>query len=120
MKTQEEILSLLAEGLKAAGERHTALNLGDRGRYLGVSDLALGLTCPRAVVAAKLSWKQAAPAWKHCLNSVTGTGWNTELRRRLGLPGGNTSRNCASAYVTEKYRSKPIWTWCCLMKMAAA
>jgi hypothetical protein len=62
MKTQADILSFLAEGLKAASDQHTILNLGDRSQYLGVSDLALGLTCPRAVVAAKLAGEQAAPS----------------------------------------------------------
>ena len=55
MKTPEEILSLLASGLAAASEKHTQETLGDRSVYLGVSDLALGLACPRAVVAAKLA-----------------------------------------------------------------
>ncbi|UQZ90624.1 hypothetical protein C4J81_15975 [Deltaproteobacteria bacterium Smac51] len=54
MKAQE-LLSLLASGLEAAAHAHTASNLGDRRTYLGMSDLARGLTCPRAVVARKLN-----------------------------------------------------------------
>jgi len=54
MNTQEEILSLLAAGLKAASENHTREMLGDRSSCLGLSDLALGLSCSRAAVATKL------------------------------------------------------------------
>jgi len=59
MKTQEEILSLLASGLAAASENHTKEVLGDRSQYLGLSDLALGLSCPKAVVAGKLAGENA-------------------------------------------------------------
>lgn len=54
MKAQE-ILSLLASGLEAAAQAHTASALGDRRSYLGMSDLARGLSCPRAVLAQKLN-----------------------------------------------------------------
>ncbi|UQZ88024.1 hypothetical protein C4J81_01840 [Deltaproteobacteria bacterium Smac51] len=54
MKNQQKILSLLANGLEAARHQHTLQSLGDRGTYLGMSDLALGLRCPRAVVARKV------------------------------------------------------------------
>ena len=57
MKT-EEILSLLALGLEATGREHTATTLGDRSQYLGLSDLARALSCPRAVVAAKMGLAQ--------------------------------------------------------------
>jgi len=50
-----EILSLLASGLEAAAQAHTASTLGDRRSYLGMSDLARGLSCPRAVLAQKLN-----------------------------------------------------------------
>ena len=51
----EEVLSLLARGLEAAANKHTVSTLGDRQTYLGMSDLARGLSCPRAVVADKLA-----------------------------------------------------------------
>ena len=51
----EEVLSLLAKGLEAAANEHTVSTLGDRQTYLGMSDLARGLSCPRAVVAGKLT-----------------------------------------------------------------
>ncbi len=87
MNSQEKILSLLAEGLKAAGERHTALNLGDRGRYLGVSDLSLGLTCPRAVVAAKLTGEQAAPSLETLLKLRRGHWLEYGVEEALGAAG---------------------------------
>jgi hypothetical protein len=58
MKTQEEILSLLLSGLTRASENHTRETLGDRSAYLGLSDLALGLSCPRTVAAEKLTVNQ--------------------------------------------------------------
>ena len=51
----EAILSLLATGLEAASEAQTVSSLGDRQSYLGMSDLARGLACPRAVLARKLN-----------------------------------------------------------------
>jgi hypothetical protein len=54
MKTQEEVLSLLAEGLEAAAKEQAVSMLGNRQTYLGMSDLARGLSCPRAIAADKL------------------------------------------------------------------
>ncbi len=87
MDSQEKILSLLAEGLKAAGERHTVLNLGDRGRYLGVSDLALGLACPRAIVATKLGGEQAAPSLETLLKLRRGHWLEYGVEEALGAAG---------------------------------
>ena len=50
----EDVLSLLAKGLEAAANEHTASSLGDRRTYLGMSDLSRGLSCPRTIVADKL------------------------------------------------------------------
>lgn len=61
MKAQE-LLSLLASGLEAAAHGHTVSALGDRQSYLGMSDLARGLACPRAVVARKLNGETTSPA----------------------------------------------------------
>jgi len=55
MKTQDEILSLLAQGLEADRLQQGQTSLGDRKRYLGMSDLSRAITCPRAVIAAKLN-----------------------------------------------------------------
>ena len=60
MKAQE-LLSLLASGLEAAAHAHTTSSLGDRRTYLGISDLARGLACPRAVVAQKMDGDPATP-----------------------------------------------------------
>ena len=54
MKDQNDVLTLLAQGLEAAANEHTVATLGDRQAYLGMSDLARGLSCPRAVLADKL------------------------------------------------------------------
>jgi len=54
-----EILSLLAFGLEASAQAHTTSALGDRRSYLGMSDLARGLSCPRAVLAQKLDGEPA-------------------------------------------------------------
>ena len=51
----EEVLSLLARGLEAAANEHTVSTLGDRRSYLGMSDLARGLSCPRGAIASKLA-----------------------------------------------------------------
>ena len=56
----EDVLTLLARGLGAAANSHTVSTLGDRRHYLGMSDLARGLSCPRAVVADKLRNDNAA------------------------------------------------------------
>jgi len=62
-----EILSLLASGLEAATQAHTAVALGDRRTYLGMSDLARGLSCPRAVVAGKLAPEPAGQSLEKLL-----------------------------------------------------
>jgi hypothetical protein len=55
MNYPQDILSLLESGLKANSLGQAERTLGDRQTYLGMSDLAQGLSCPRAVLAKKLS-----------------------------------------------------------------
>lgn len=50
----EGLLEVLRCGLKRDAERRTAILLGDRSRYVGLSDIAKMLDCPRAALAAKL------------------------------------------------------------------
>jgi hypothetical protein len=54
MNNPDEILSMLENSLKAFSVNQTMASLGNRQAYLGMSDLAHGLTCPRAVIANKL------------------------------------------------------------------
>lgn len=48
------LLSSLAHGLQRHAEAATAVTLGDRSRYIGLSDIGRGLDCLRATVAGKL------------------------------------------------------------------
>ena len=50
----EGLLEILRCGLERYAERQTAIRLGDRSRYVGLSDIARMLDCPRAALAAKL------------------------------------------------------------------
>ncbi|MDR1084790.1 MAG: hypothetical protein LBP22_08010, partial [Deltaproteobacteria bacterium] len=54
MPSENEILALLAEGLEAASRNQAALELGDRSSYLGLSDLAGAMSCPRPVILNKV------------------------------------------------------------------
>lgn len=48
------LLALIAHGLHAHAEQSTALTLGDRSRYIGLSDIGRALECPRAALCNKL------------------------------------------------------------------
>jgi hypothetical protein len=48
------LLSVLAQGLQRHAEIATSATLGDRSRYIGLSDIGRGLDCLRATVAGKL------------------------------------------------------------------
>ena len=50
----EGLLEILRCGLERYAERQTAIRLGGRSRYVGLSDIARMLDCPRAALAAKL------------------------------------------------------------------
>jgi hypothetical protein len=55
MPNDNAVLNLLREGLNIHAKSQTLATLGDRQTYLGMSDLAFGISCPRAVLASKLS-----------------------------------------------------------------
>jgi len=55
------LIRLLTQGLLAHGEQKTAKELGNRSRYIGMSDIGKGMECMRAAVASKLGLS-AAPA----------------------------------------------------------
>jgi len=48
------LMALLARGLVETSAQRTALSLGDRSRYIGMSDIGRALECPRAAVGRKL------------------------------------------------------------------
>ena len=48
------LMALLAKGLVESSEQRTASSLGDRSRYIGMSDIGRALECPRAAVGRKL------------------------------------------------------------------
>ncbi|WP_418715775.1 hypothetical protein [Bilophila wadsworthia] len=50
----EGLLGILCRGLERDARQRTAILLGDRSRYVGLSDIAKMLDCPRAALAAKL------------------------------------------------------------------
>ena len=50
----EGLLEILCCGLERDAEQRKANRLGDRSRYVGLSDIARMLDCPRAALAAKL------------------------------------------------------------------
>jgi hypothetical protein len=54
VNSETEILDLISAGLEAASKNQATSELGDRRSYLGISDLARGLSCTRAVVLDKL------------------------------------------------------------------
>ena len=48
------LMVLLAKGLVESSVQRTASSLGDRSRYIGMSDIGRALECPRAAVGRKL------------------------------------------------------------------
>lgn len=50
----KEILSILTQGLAVCSQKHTAATLGDRSRYVGMSDIGKAADCLRAAVASKV------------------------------------------------------------------
>jgi len=52
------LLALISNGLYLHAEQTSALTLGDRSRYIGLSDIGRALECPRAALAAKIFPRQ--------------------------------------------------------------
>ena len=48
------LMAILARGLVECSAQRTASSLGDRSRYIGMSDIGRALECPRAAVGRKL------------------------------------------------------------------
>lgn len=58
----DSILGLLTHALAVHGQQRTALSLGDRNSYIGMSDIAKAADCLRAAVAEKLRPALPKPA----------------------------------------------------------
>ena len=64
----EGLLGILCCGLERSAEQRTAIQLGDRSQYVGMSDIAKMLDCPRAALAGKLyipEYRSTDEALKH-------------------------------------------------------
>ena len=82
----EGLLEILRCGLERYAERQTAIRLGDRSRYVGLSDIAKMLDCPRAALAAKLclpEYKNAGEALKRQLLLQRGHWFETGVHQAL-------------------------------------
>ena len=65
------LMALLAKGLVETSAQRTASSLGDRSRYIGLSDIGRALECPRAAVGNKLFGNSAElQANPDCLSSM--------------------------------------------------
>ncbi len=61
------LLTLLRNGLHIHSERTTALTLGDRSQYIGLSDIGRALECPRAALMNKIRPQPQASLQKHLI-----------------------------------------------------
>jgi hypothetical protein len=72
MPSENEMLTLLAEGLEASSRNQAALELGDRSSYLGLSDLARAMSCPRPVILNKVLKGSKPQSLQHLLQLSRG------------------------------------------------
>ena len=82
----EGLLEILCCGLERDAEQRTANWLGDRSRYVGMSDIAKMLDCPRAALAAKLytsAPKNTAEALKRQIPLQRGHWFETGIHQAL-------------------------------------
>ena len=82
----ERLLEILRYGLERNAEQQTAIQLGDRSLYVGMSDIAKMLDCPRAALATKLyttEHKNTAEALKHQLLLQRGHWFEKGVRQAL-------------------------------------
>ena len=82
----EGLLGILYCGLERSAEQRTAIQLGDRSRYVGLSDIAKMLDCPRAALAAKLyppEHRNTAEALNHQITFQRGHWFETGVHQAL-------------------------------------
>ena len=82
----EGLLKILRCGLERSAEQRTAIQLGDRSQYVGMSDIAKMLNCPRAALAGKLytpEYRSTDEALKHQLLLQRGHWFETGVHQVL-------------------------------------
>lgn len=82
----EGLLKILRCGLERSAEQRTAIQLGDRSQYVGMSDIAKMLDCPRAALAAKLyppEHRNTAEALNHQITFQRGHWFETGVHQAL-------------------------------------
>ena len=82
----EGLLKILRCGLERSAEQRTAIQLGDRSQYVGMSDIAKMLNCPRAALAGKLytpEYRSPDEALKHQLLLQRGHWFETGVHQAL-------------------------------------
>lgn len=82
----EGLLSILRCGLERYAEQQPAIQLGDRSRYVGLSDVSRMLDCPRAALANKLlshEYPDAAEALKCQLRFQRGHWFESGIHQAL-------------------------------------
>ena len=98
----EGLLEILRCGLERSAEQRTAIQLGDRSQYVGMSDIGKMLDCPRAALAGKLF----VPEYRDTAGA---------LKRQLLLQRGHWFVGCLpclswkSRSDMKTSRSRPIW-----------
>ena len=82
----EGLLEILCRGLERYARQRTAILLGDRSRYVGLSDIAKMLDCPRAALAARLftpEHRNTAEALKRRITFHRGHWFETGVHQAL-------------------------------------
>ena len=82
----EGLLEILRCGLERSAEQRTAIQLGDRSQYVGMSDIGKMLDCPRAALAGKLfvpEYRDTAGALKRQLLLQRGHWFETGVHQAL-------------------------------------
>ena len=82
----EGLLEILRCGLERSAEQRTAIQLGDRSQYVGMSDIGKMLDCPRAALVGKLfvpEYRDTAGALKRQLLLQRGHWFETGVHQAL-------------------------------------
>ena len=82
----EGLLEILRCGLARSADQRTAIQLGDRSQYVGMSDIGKMLDCPRAALAGKLfvpEYRDTAGALKRQLLLQRGHWFETGVHQAL-------------------------------------
>jgi len=82
----EGLLEILCRGLERDARQRTTIHLGDRSRYVGLSDIAKMLDCPRAALIAKLftpEYRSTDEALNHQITFQRGHWFETGVHQAL-------------------------------------